>query len=75
MSGAERIVEGTIVDVLPHALYRIAPAAGGGAIVAHLSDQARTEAVHLRPGRTVRVAVSAYDAGRGRILGRAEQGE
>lgn len=65
---------GTIVDVLPHALYRVAPAAGPE-VVAHLSETARIEAVHVRPGQRVRVAVSAYDAARGRILGPAQPGE
>lgn len=64
---------GTVVEVLPHALYRVAPPAGP-AVVAHLSDEARVRLVHVRPGQRVRVALSAYDAGRGRILGTATQG-
>lgn len=64
---------GTVVEVLPHALYRVAPDTGP-AVVAHLSDEARVRLVHVRPGQQVRVAVSAYDAGRGRILGAVEGG-
>jgi len=71
VNAPERIVEGRIVEVLPHALYRI-DAGPGPDIVAHVSDEARVAAVHLRPGQSVRVAVSAYDAKRGRILGRVE---
>lgn len=66
---AERIVEGTVVEILPHALFRVAPDEGRS-IVAHLSDDARVALVHLRPGQRVRVALSAYDTGRGRILAR-----
>ncbi len=64
---------GTIVDVLPHALYRVDPDAGP-TLVAHLSDEARVRLVHLRPGQRVQVALSAYDAGRGRIVGRGARG-
>ena len=74
MTGGERIMIGTIVEVLPHALYRV-DLPTGPAVVAHLGDTARDGMVHVRPGQRVRVAVSAYDAARGRILGPARQGE
>ena len=64
---------GTVIDILPHALYRVDPDSGP-ALVAHLSDDARVRLVHLRPGQRVQVALSAYDAGRGRIVGLAGVG-
>ena len=60
---------GTVVAVLPSALYRVA-LANGHSVLAGLDQEARRRLVRLTPGDGVRVRLSPYDFTRGRILGR-----
>jgi translation initiation factor IF-1 len=62
-------VDGTVLAVLPRALYRVA-IDGGREVVAHASAGTSRNFVRLVVGDRVSVAVSARDAGRGRILRR-----
>ena len=61
---------GTVIEILPNSLVRLKTEMGSE-ILAHLSTTARGELVRLLPGDRVRVEVSPYNKGRGRILGRA----
>jgi len=61
---------GTVIEILPNSLVRLKTDMGTE-ILAHLSTAARSELVRLLPGERVRVGVSPYNQGRGRILGRA----
>ncbi len=60
-------MDGTVLAVLPHALYRVA-VEGGHEVVAHASSRTSRNFVRLLVGDRVSVAVSARDTGRGRIL-------
>ena len=62
-------VEATVLEALPNALFRVElRTESRPRLVAHLSSPAL---LRLLPGDAVRVEVSAYDANRGRIVGRA----
>jgi translation initiation factor IF-1 len=64
---AEREAEGVVVELLPSALVRVR-LEGEHHLVAHLPSTQRANFVRLRVGDKVRVAVSAQDRTRGRIL-------
>ena len=63
----ERPADGTVVELLPSALVRIR-LEGEHELIAHLASTQRMNFVRLRVGDRVRVAVSAQDRTRGRIL-------
>jgi translation initiation factor IF-1 len=63
----ERVVEATVVELLPSALVRIR-LEGEHELIAHLPSTQRANFVRLRVGDRVRVALSAQDRTRGRIL-------
>jgi translation initiation factor IF-1 len=64
---AERTAEGVVVELLPSALVRVR-LEGEHSMIAHLPSTQRANFVRLRVGDRVRVAVSAQDRTRGRIL-------
>ena len=66
MAGSRPAVEGTVVDVLPHALYRVA--AEGGELTAHAPSGLGRNFVRLVVGDRVVVEVSTRDRTRGRIV-------
>ena len=61
---------GNVIEILPNSMIRLKTDMGTE-ILAHLSTAARSELVRLLPGERVRVEVSPFNQGRGRILGRA----
>ncbi len=63
----ERNAEGVVVELLPSALVRVR-LEGEHQLVAHLPSTQRANFVRLRVGDKVRVAVSAQDRTRGRVL-------
>jgi translation initiation factor IF-1 len=64
---AERTGEGLVVELLPSALVRVR-LEGEHQLIAHLPSTQRANFVRLRIGDRVRVALSAQDRTRGRIL-------
>ena len=64
---AERTAEATVVELLPSALIRVR-LEGEHELTAHLPSTQRANFVRLRVGDRVRVAVSAQDRTRGRIV-------
>ena len=62
-------VDGTVVEVLPNALFRV-ELATGERLVAHVGNRLRLHLVKLLPGDSVRVERSPYDPSRGRIVAR-----
>ncbi len=69
MAVAPTTVEGTIVEVLPRALYRVA--VDGEMLTAHATTGLGRNFVRLVVGDRVTVAISARDRTRGRILRKA----
>ena len=66
-SGEERTAEGVVMELLPSALVRVR-LEGEHEIVAHPASAQRANFVRLRVGDRVRVAISAFDRTRGRVL-------
>lgn len=59
--------EGRIVDPLPNALFRVR-LDDGREVLAHVGGRLRMNIVRLLPGDRVRVELTPYDDGRGRIV-------
>jgi len=64
--------EGKVVELLPSALVRVA-LDDGRDVVAHIGGRFKMAVVRLLPGDRVRVEVTPYDAGRGRIVAKLGQ--
>lgn len=59
-------VEGTVVEALPNATFRI-ELANGHKVLAHISGKIRVHYIRVLPGDKVLVELSPYDLDRGRI--------
>jgi translation initiation factor IF-1 len=59
-------VEGTVVEPLPHAMFRV-ELANGHKVLAHISGKMRMHYIRILPGDRVVVELSPYDLNRGRI--------
>lgn len=59
-------VEGTIVEVLPNAMFRV-ELPMGHRVLAHISGKMRINFIRILPGDRVKVELSPYDPKRGRI--------
>lgn len=59
-------VEGTVVEPLPNAMFRI-ELANGHRVLAHISGKMRMHYIRILPGDRVVVELSPYDLNRGRI--------
>ncbi len=60
-------VEGTVVEPLPNAMFRV-ELKNGHRILAHISGKMRLHFIRILPGDTVKVELSPYDLTRGRIV-------
>ena len=61
------IVEGTVVELLPNAMFRV-ELENGHRILAHVSGKMRMYYIKITPGDKVVVELSPYDPSRGRII-------
>lgn len=68
---------GTVVEALPNTMFRVEVAAGAIAgidepklILCHLSGKMRRNFVKILPGDRVKLEITPYDLGRGRITAR-----
>jgi translation initiation factor IF-1 len=59
-------VEGTIVEPLPNAMFRV-ELANGHKVLAHVSGKIRMNYIRILPGDRVLVELSPYDLSHGRI--------
>ena len=59
-------VEGTVVESLPNAMFRV-ELATGHKILAHISGKVRVHYIRILAGDRVLVELSPYDLNRGRI--------
>ena len=60
-------VEGTVVEQLPNATFRV-ELGNGHKVLAHTSGKMRKFFIRIMPGDKVVVALSPYDLTRGRIV-------
>ena len=59
-------VEGTIVEALSNAMFRV-ELDNGHVVIAHISGKMRMNYIKILPGDRVRVEMSPYDLSKGRI--------
>ncbi len=59
-------VEGTVVEPLPNAMFRV-ELANGHKVLAHISGKMRMNYIRILPGDREVVELSPYDLNRGRI--------
>ena len=60
-------VEGTVLESLPNAMFRV-ELAQGHKVLAHVSGKIRMNFIKILPGDKVTVELSPYDLTRGRII-------
>jgi translation initiation factor IF-1 len=60
------LVEGTIVESLPNAMFRV-ELENGHKVLAHISGKMRMHYIRIAPGDKVQVELTPYDLTRGRI--------
>ena len=60
-------VEGTVVEPLPNAMFRV-ELENGHKVLAHISGKMRMHFIKILPGDKVTVELSPYDLSRGRII-------
>jgi translation initiation factor IF-1 len=59
-------VEGTVVEALPNAVFRV-DLPNGHQVLAHISGKIRMHYIRVLPGDKVLIELSPYDLSRGRI--------
>ncbi len=67
-------VEGTVLEALPNAMFRV-ELKNGHKVLAHLSGKMRMHYIKILPGDKVIVELSPYDLTRGRIIYREKPEE
>lgn len=60
-------VEGTVIEPLPNAMFRV-ELPNGHKVLAHVSGKIRMNFIRILPGDKVLVELSPYDLTRGRIV-------
>ena len=60
-------VEGSIVEALPNAMFRV-EITPGKIVLAHISGKMRMHYIKILPGDRVKLELSPYDLTRGRII-------
>ena len=64
-------VEGTIIEPLPNAMFRV-ELDNGHKVLAHISGKMRMHFIKILPGDKVTVEMSKYDLTKGRITYRSK---
>ena len=61
--------DGTVIESMPNEMYRI-ELKSGEKVIAHVASEMRMRFTRIVPGDAVRVALSEFDHGRGRVTHR-----
>lgn len=64
-------VEGVVKEPLPNAMFKV-ELDNGHTVLAHISGKMRMHFIRILPGDRVKLEVSPYDLGRGRIIFRTK---
>jgi len=64
-------VEGTVVEPLPNAMFRV-KLDNGHIVLAHISGKMRMHYIRILSGDKVTIELSPYDLNRGRIIYRSK---
>ncbi len=62
-------VEAKVIKRLPNQIFEL-ELEGGARIRAHLGEDMKMKYTRVLPGEKVRVEISVFDPGRGRVIGR-----
>ena len=65
-------IEGTVSEPLPNAMFKVT-LDNGHEVLAHISGKMRMHFIRILPGDKVRLEISPYDLGRGRIVYRSKK--
>lgn len=60
-------VEGTVIEPLPNATFRVA-LENGHKVLAHVAGKMRMNFIRILPGDRVKLELSPYDLSKGRII-------
>ena len=60
--------EGVVKEVLPNTMYRVELGTTGNLVLAQACGKMRKFRIRILPGDTVKLELSPYDPGRGRIV-------
>ena len=60
-------IQGSVLETLPNAMFRV-KLDNGHKILAHISGKMRMHYIKILPGDKVKIELSPYDLGRGRII-------
>ena len=60
-------MEGTVLEPLPNAMFRVELEENGDNVLAHISGKMRMHYIRILPGDRVQVELTPYDLTRGRI--------
>ncbi|MBU0504294.1 MAG: translation initiation factor IF-1 [Candidatus Omnitrophota bacterium] len=71
--GKEELIEteGKVVEALPNAVFKV-ELENGHIVTAHVSGKMRMNFIRILPGDKVKLELSPYDLGRGRITFRVK---
>ena len=61
------VMEGTVLEPLPNAMFRVELEENGHNVLAHISGKMRMHYIRILPGDRVQVELTPYDLTRGRI--------
>jgi translation initiation factor IF-1 len=64
-------VEGIVKEPLPNAMFKV-ELENGHEVLAHISGKMRMHFIRILPGDKVKLEISPYDLGRGRIVYRSK---
>lgn len=64
-------VEGVVKEPLPNAMFKV-ELDNGHEVLAHISGKMRMHFIRILPGDKVKLEISPYDLGRGRIVYRSK---
>lgn len=67
--------EGTVVEALPNAMFRVEVPGQAEPVLCHLSGKMRKNFIKVLPGDRVLYEMSPYDLSKGRITRRLKPGE
>ena len=61
-------VEGTVIEPLPNAMFRVVLDGSGHKVLAHISGKMRKRFIRLTVGDRVKMEMSPYDVDKARIV-------
>jgi translation initiation factor IF-1 len=64
------VIEGTVVESLPNATFRVQLDSNGHIVLCHISGKMRMNYIKIMPGDKVKVEITPYSLDKGRITHR-----